>query len=184
MGVSHRTLGFYAERLTKFTAQVDYQKASRHDIERFLNSIPANQYGLGTRHATYRALKTFYRWLKAEHGVNNPMERMAAPILGKPILPSLARDQVEELLQSVGNNRDKAIISLFTESGLRLSELARIRASDINWQSRTIKKNHREGPQRGFGTIWRTLRGMSQGMACGVSAKRQQHLGLELLGHH
>ncbi len=139
MGVSPRTLGFYTERLTKFTAQVDYQKASRHDIERFLNSIPANQYGLGTRHATYRALKTFYRWLKAEHGVNNPMERMAAPILGKPILPSLARDQVEELLQSVGNNRDKAIIGLFTETGLRLSELARIRASDINWHSDTIR---------------------------------------------
>ena len=50
MGVSPRTLGFYSERLTKFTAQVDYLKASRHDVERFLNSIPSNQYGL--RHQT------------------------------------------------------------------------------------------------------------------------------------
>jgi len=139
MGVSPRTLGFYTERLTKFTAHVDYLKASRHDIERFLNSIPSNQYGLGTRHATFRALKTFYRWLRAEHGHSNPMERMAAPILGKPILPSLSRDQVEELLQSAGNYRDKAIIALFTESGLRLSELARVRATDINWHNRNIR---------------------------------------------
>jgi transcriptional regulator with XRE-family HTH domain len=41
MGVSHRTLGFYTERLTKFTTQVDYLKASRHDTERFQNSVPS-----------------------------------------------------------------------------------------------------------------------------------------------
>jgi site-specific recombinase XerD len=139
MGVSPRTLGFYTERLSKFTAQVDWVRASRHDVERFLNSIPSNQYGLGTRHATFRALKTFYRWLRAEHELQNPMEGMSAPILGKPILPSLAREQVEELLQLVGNSRDRAIIALFTESGLRLSELASVRASDINWHNRTIR---------------------------------------------
>ena len=138
MGVSPRTLGFYTERLAKFTAQVDYLKASRHDIERFLNSIPSNQYGLGTRHATFRALKTFYRWLRAEHGLQNPMEGMSGPILGKPILPSLVKEQIEELFQSAGNNRDRAIVALFTESGLRLSELANVWAKDVDWNNHTI----------------------------------------------
>ncbi len=139
MGVSPRTLGFYRERLGKFSAQVDYAKASRHDIERFLNSIPSNRNGLGTRHATFRALKTFYRWLSAQHGLNNPMDGMPAPILGKPILPSLSREQVVQLLEVAANDRDRAIISLFAESGLRLSELARVKASDINWGNRTIR---------------------------------------------
>ena len=139
MGVSPRTLGFYRERLGKFTAQVDYREASRHDIERFLNSIASNHNGLGTRHATFRALKTFYRWLNAQHGLGNPMDGMSAPILGKPILPSLSKEQVEQLLRRAANDRDRAVISLFTESGLRLSELAKVRASDINWQNRTIR---------------------------------------------
>jgi integrase/recombinase XerD len=145
MGVSPRTLGFYNERLTKFTAQVDCLKASRHDIERFLNSIPSNHYGLGTRHATFSALKTFYRWLKVEHNLKNPLEGMAAPILGKPMMPSLAKDQVEELLQSAGNPRDKAVIALFTESGLRLSELANVRAKDVDWKNHTIRVMARVG---------------------------------------
>ena len=81
------------------------------------------------------------------------MERMAAPILGKPILPSLARDQVEELLQSVGNDRDRAIIALFTESGLRLSELARVTASDINWHNRHYQ-GHGQGQEGSLCPLW------------------------------
>ncbi len=64
--------------------------------------------------------------------------------MGKTILPALTKEQVEYLIGVVESPRDKAIISLFTESGLRLSELAKIKASDIDWPSRTI-------PRRGGG---------------------------------
>lgn len=43
------------------------------------------------------------------------------------------------LLDTVDIIRDKAIIVLFVESGLRLSELANIKAEDINWSDRCIK---------------------------------------------
>jgi len=43
------------------------------------------------------------------------------------------------LTEYVANQRDKAIIALFTESGLRLSELASIKANDIDWDNRTIR---------------------------------------------
>lgn len=35
--------------------------------------------------------------------------------------------------------RNKAIITLFTESGLRLTELENVKLEDIDWQSRIIK---------------------------------------------
>jgi len=57
----------------------------------------------------------------------------------KLILPSLTKEQVELLLEKAENIRDKAIIALFTESGLRLSELANIKPQDIDWDSHTIK---------------------------------------------
>jgi integrase/recombinase XerC len=62
-----------------------------------------------------------------------------APKLEKKILPCLTSEQVEYLVQQAENVRDKAIISLFTESGLRLSELASIRFQDIDWERRLIK---------------------------------------------
>ncbi len=140
MGVSPKTLMFYKYTLLRFVDTVDYLRATRHQIERYLQAIPPNKNGLGTRHASYRALKTFYRWLSTEYSLENPMQGMPAPILGKPILPAFSREQVEFLMASADCDRDKAIIALFTESGLRLSELASIRACDINWQDKTIKR--------------------------------------------
>ena len=138
MGVTQRTLDFYQEKLPKFTSNVDYTKATRKDIERYLNLIPPNKYGLGNRHSHFRAIKTFLRWLEEEHGFRNPMKGMTAPILGKPILPSLTREEVQTLLDKIDNIRDKAIISLFVESGLRLAELTRIQLNDIDWDDRVI----------------------------------------------
>lgn len=139
MGVSPRTLGFYRERLTKFVSAVDYLGVSRQGVEQYLNSIPANEHGLATRHASFRAIKTFYRWLAAEHGHRNPVAGMPAPIIGKPILPSLDRNQILHLVEQAPTLRDKAVIALFVESGLRLSELVNIRPEHIDWGSRTIK---------------------------------------------
>jgi site-specific recombinase XerD len=71
------------------------------------------------------------------------------------ILPSLTREQVEMLIDRTHETRNKAIIALFTESGLRLSELANIKAYDIDWQNRTIitlGKGNKEG-YAPFGTM-------------------------------
>jgi len=57
----------------------------------------------------------------------------------KLISPSLTRKEIEQLIDKANHIRDKAIITLFTESSLRLSELTNINKGDINWQSRVIK---------------------------------------------
>ena len=139
MGVSPKTLMFYRERLSKFIRAVDYRQATRQDVQQYLNSIPPNHYGLGTRHASYRAIKAFYRWLNSEYGIPNPMEGMPAPILGKPILPALEKEEVLCLIEKSSSVRDKAIIALFTESGLRLSEMANIKLESLNWTNRTVR---------------------------------------------
>ncbi len=139
MGVSPKTLRFYRERLSKFIRAVDYLQATRQDVQQYLNSIPPNHYGLGTRHASYRAIKAFYRWLNSEYGISNPMESIPAPILGKPILPALEKEEVLYLIEKTSSSRDKAIIALFTESGLRLSEMANIKLESLNWTNRTVR---------------------------------------------
>jgi len=140
MGVSHETLEFYEGRLCPFVNVVDYLRASSRQVQRYLNSIPPNRNGFATRHATFRAIKTFYRWLHVEYSYKNPMNGMPAPILGKPILPSLSAADVRKLIEQAECIRDKAIITLFTESGLRLSELTNIKPNNIDWQQRIIKK--------------------------------------------
>jgi integrase/recombinase XerC len=142
MGCSTKTIIFYNDRLGQFVSNINYAKVTSVTsvtIQRYLNTIEPNGNGLSTRHASYRAIKTFYRWLNAEFGQNNPIAGVSAPIMTKPIMPALDENQVKYLIELVNNIRDKAIVALFVESGLRLSELANIKAADINWADHCIK---------------------------------------------
>ncbi|NQT05191.1 MAG: tyrosine-type recombinase/integrase [Dehalococcoidia bacterium] len=114
------------------------------DVTQFLDSLQCSG---GGKHAYYRVLKTFYNWLyspKSGYSLNpndNPILIVDAPKVGKRILPSLSQEQLNYLIEQAGCVRDKAIISLFADSGLRLSELASINPDNIDWNNRLIKVN-------------------------------------------
>ena len=138
MGCTLKTMEFYRPILAKFNMEFDCTKATRQSIEKFLNRIPASNNNLSNRHAYYRTLKAFYNWATKEYKIENPMISIQAPILSKVILPVLTETQVRSLLDSANSLRDKAIISTFTESGLRLSELAATKATDINFDNHDL----------------------------------------------
>jgi len=112
-------------------------------ISHFLRSLSCSP---GGKHGYFKCLRAFYNWLyspKAGLGFKaeaNPVTWVEAPKRPLLILPALTRVQVESLIDKAGTTRDRAIISLFTESGLRLFELTNIRPHDIDWdRARTIR---------------------------------------------
>jgi site-specific recombinase XerC len=121
------------------------------DIGAFLESLSCNSGGM---HVYYRALRAFYIWLysrKSGIGLNpsdNPILAAEASKVPKRILPSLTREQVEYQIEQAECIRDEAIISLFADSGLMISELANIETNNINWRNHTIRiigKSNKEG---------------------------------------
>ncbi len=66
----------------------------------------------------------------------------------KIILPSLIPEQVESLIQEAETIRDKTIISLFADSGIRLTELLSIQEPYIDWETNTITIWGKGGKQR------------------------------------
>jgi site-specific recombinase XerD len=91
------------------------------------------------KHGYYRAIRAFCNWLyRNGHIKSNPIEHVDPPKQARKILPCLNEDQVEYLIEQADNIRDKAIISLFVDSGIRLSELVNIKMADIDWKDRTV----------------------------------------------
>jgi len=133
--VTEQTLEYYQAKLGRFLREVNADKANRQDIETFLLQFE----NPGNRHAYHRVIKTFYNWREEIYDLPSPVKKLKAPRLGKPILPALTADQVSFLINTVEKVRDKAIIAVFTESGLRLSELANVKPEDIDWTNGTIK---------------------------------------------
>ena len=142
--VSPTTIRFYEVKLSRFLTEINADKAKQHDIEKFLLQFD----NPGNRHGYYQVIKTFYIWREQMFGLQSPINNMPAPKLGKLILPSLTKEQVKTLIDNVDSVRDKAIIALFTESGLRLQELTGIKLKDIDWDHHTIRvigKGNKEG---------------------------------------
>jgi len=87
---------------------------------------------------------------------DSPLKRVDPPKPPKPILPSQTREQVDYLIAQVDNVRDKAIISMFFDSGMRLNELVNVKVGDINWDDYTATiwgkgNKQRRAPARTFG---------------------------------
>ena len=94
---------------------------------------------LGSRARYYQVISTFYRWRESAYGLPNPIKTLKAPRIPRLILPSLSAEQVQFLIEKASCTRDQAIIALFVESGLRLSELTNIQADKIDFEAHTIQ---------------------------------------------
>ncbi|MBA7605763.1 Tyrosine recombinase XerC [subsurface metagenome] len=149
-GLSPLSIKYYSAYL-KRARQVVGLNVSGHDITHFLKSLKCSA---GGKHAYFRCLRTFYNWLysrKSGYKLNiqdNPILVVDAPKLDRKILPSLTPQQLDYLIEQASCVRDKAIISLFADSGFRLTELANVNPQNIDWQNHLIKvrcKGNKEG---------------------------------------
>ena len=98
--------------------------------------------------------------------MRNPWSDIDIPRVPVPLLNAPSPDNVRELFDYLDNHyppdmalRNKAIIAIFMESGLRLFELSAIKVEDIDWQERTIRvwgKGRKEG-KAPFGQVSEAL---------------------------
>jgi len=91
-------------------------------------------------------LKTFYKFLIREGYVTiNPMDKVTAPRLSKKIPTFVDEQHINNLLDdfSFGDDfpgiRNKTIIEMFYNTGMRLSELIELKTADVNLIEGTIK---------------------------------------------
>ena len=82
------------------------------------------------------------------HISDNPITRVDPPKMKRVILPSLTAEQVQCLIDEAETVRDKAIISLFADSGVRLTELLSIKETHIDWGTNTVIIWGKGGKQR------------------------------------
>jgi len=131
-GISPRTVEFYKYCLSTF---VNSYEITTDGINSFLADLKCGNAKLNY----YRAITVFVHWLiRIGYLKENPLDRVDKPKPTKKILPRVTTIEVETLIDRVSNTRDEAIISLLADSGMRLSDLANIKTSDINWDTSTI----------------------------------------------
>lgn len=91
-------------------------------------------------HTYWRGIKTFVRWC-AEEGYCPPIK---LPKIGRPqtVIRPLNADQMQQILRAQKADfygvRNRAILHLLYDTGLRVSELCRLEEQDLDWTERWL----------------------------------------------
>lgn len=144
---SPKTLEFYDQRLLPFLEWAEKHNITCEDLSsRHINRHQKleRERGLSasTLHGNARALKAFVRYGHREGDL--PAIEVTMPKLPKPKAEThyLTDEEVEALFSMIdagrtdrNRERDRAILSLFLDSGVRKSEMVALNWGDIEWHS-------------------------------------------------
>ena len=123
-----KSIAWYEAELKRFAGAYPELPTEPEPVEEFLTNIEGVP---ETKHAYYRALKAFYRFLKKRHGLPNPIEYIGPPRCPPKIMPTLEPREIMQLLNSLDNHRDTALLTLFADNGARVGEITGLRKQDI-----------------------------------------------------
>ena len=113
----------------------------RADITDYLAHL-AQQSLMGVSRARkLAAIHEFFRFLESNGSINkNPAQGIETPKKEKNGRVYLRPDEYRSMLSLAGGNpRDFAILQVFLQTGIRVSELCNLRLSDIDFAGRTLK---------------------------------------------
>ena len=88
-----------------------------------------------------RAIRSFWSWLARRRVINNnPLADVPAPRFPKMVARIYTEDQMKCVLNLIVNRpRERAIVELFLDSGIRLSELTGLHIEDLDLNSGTVR---------------------------------------------
>jgi integrase/recombinase XerD len=129
--------------------------ADPYTIESYLNGLKADSSGLSGKalQTRYYSLKSFFTYVESrKDDFENPLEPLDSSDFhssqsrseaerakrGRDERKYLSPEGIEELIESAQRVRDKAIIGLLGETGVRAGELSRIRLANIDWDRQRI----------------------------------------------
>ncbi len=114
--LSPLTIAWYRTRLERFAEFCPDLPQEPRSLEAFLATINGTP---ETRHAYFRALRAFFRFISDRYGTSNPMNKVAAPRCPKKLMATLEPEQVMGLLISASNLRDRAVLTLVIDTAMR-----------------------------------------------------------------
>lgn len=140
----------------------------REHLEAFLVSLQETGRAPATVNNRYRSLQAFFRWLADEDEVSaTPMARMRPPKVPENPVPVLREEQLIALLATCAGRdfearRDRAILRLLIDSGIRRGELAAMTVADVDLVHEEFSVVRKGGWRQSLSMLTKTARDLDR----------------------
>jgi integrase/recombinase XerD len=142
-GASVHTIDAYNRDILAFVKHQETTSqgpVARQDIENYIAYLRNDGKKARSIVRAISALRGFFNFLMAEGAIQkNPLEEVETPKFTMPIPRVLSEQEVVKLLNLPSgartSNRDRTILELLYATGLRVSELIKLRKSDVNLEA-------------------------------------------------
>ena len=139
-GVTQPSASWYRGILTRYAAMFPELPAEPEQVEAFL---AAQKCGDESLFSYYKTLTIFHRWCALRHGAPNPMTLVPAPRRRRKTPRTLSIAEASNLFVVKLSRRDRALLCLLLDTGIRVSEAINLRVEDV--KSETIIVNGKTG---------------------------------------
>jgi site-specific recombinase XerD len=185
-GLTLATLRYYRQTLAPFVTHCEQSNVPTVDqvsaatVRAYLVGLQRRGLSPHTVHGAARAIRAFLRFCAAD-GLINDAPQFAMPKLPKKILPAFEPADLARLLDACLSERDKLIVLVLLDTGLRASELVALDGGDVDAHSGAVLVREGKGrkarsvylgarTRRELGRYWRTEGKPAAGGAVWVNA--------------
>ena len=130
--LSPATIRWYKDRLLPFVSSCPTLPRRPEPVEYFLATIQGSP---ETKYDAFRALKTFFKFMSSRRRLPNPMEQVQAPHRPKTLMPTLELCELTRLLQAAESLRDRTVITLLVDCGVRAGEVCSLLKHNIKQET-------------------------------------------------
>jgi len=146
---SPHTIENYGRDLRLFFAPLaqDPGAVSWREVDAFIQQQHQAHLAATTINRRLNALKHFFEYLvmEAQTLAINPVKPSHFLRRGRPLPKHLSQDQVRTLFARITHPMDHALGLLMLRCGLRVSEVARLRLGDIDWEQPSLRIDQGKG---------------------------------------
>lgn len=155
------TIESYRQTLTRISEYLnnpDITNITLTDLREFMIHLTEKNITESTRQYYWKVIKSFFKWAEEELELPRPDKRLVMPKVQKPDILPYTEDEVKRILKACGKmkpaaptnrsgyqakrntaKRDQIIIMILLDTGIRVSELCRLKYTDINLENKSLR---------------------------------------------
>lgn len=140
-GVTPRAAESYRYHLRRFAAKqslTTLEDMTPAKIRVYLVAMRDEGLSPYTVYNAGKTIRVFCRWLESEGIASSPWKNIKAPTFPNEAQPPFTKEDVKAILKAALTPRDRALVMLLLDTGLRLKEVTALTTDDLNMETGAV----------------------------------------------